>query len=240
MTQNQINYWNLQESKRHNVAGEQETNRHNVVTENETNRHNVATEGIDLGKLNETIRHNKASEGLASRGYDIQESQLRETNRHNIATENLGVGQLNLGYGQLAATNRDLDIKSQQQAETARHNQASEILTGTDLNIKSDVLAETNRHNVVGEQISKYQAVSQADLNSSLTALNEVRTTWEQINQSKNIALSDAKIRQINAGISKMEKEMSLLESQKTQTDLNNFWNTYNEIFSAVEALIPG
>lgn len=237
MTQNQINYWNYRETGRHNLATEGETNRHNVVTENETQRHNMvgereterhnrATEGIDLSKLAETQRHNRASESLAGRGYDIEEYKARELARHNQAQEGL--------------TGVDLSIRQQSLGETVRHNMAQESLTGYDLNIKSGQLEETGRHNVATEQISKYQAVSQNQVNESLTALNEVKATWEQLNQSKNVQLSDAKIRQIDAGISKMQKEMDLLESQKTQTDLNNFWHTYNEIWSAVEALIPG
>lgn len=233
MTNNQINYWNLQETKRHNVVGETETNRHNVATETETNRHNVMTEKIDLGKLNETIRHNKAGEGLTSRQLDIQEATLRETGRHNRATEGL-TGQ------QLSLQNRQVDLGFGQLGESIRHNQATERLTGTDLNIKSGVLDETTRHNVVSEQISKLGAISQRDLNESISALNDVRSTWEGLQASQNVKLTDAKIRQINAGINKMEDEMALIQSQKKQVDLNNFWNTYNEIFSAVEALIPG
>ena len=87
MTQNQINYWNLKETQRSNLARETETNRHNVASEKfgydtlgETKRHNVASENIDLSKLNETTRHNKVSE-------NIDLSKLYETSRHNQADE---------------------------------------------------------------------------------------------------------------------------------------------------------
>lgn len=46
MTQNQIAYWNLQETKRSNQVREGETNRHNVVTESETNRANLRKEEL--------------------------------------------------------------------------------------------------------------------------------------------------------------------------------------------------
>lgn len=101
MTHNQINYWNLQE-----------TNRHNVVTENETGRHNRATESIDLGKLNESIRHNQRTEGQTDVSLGIESGKLQETIRHNQATEGL--------------SGADLNIKADTLQETSRHNQTQE------------------------------------------------------------------------------------------------------------------
>lgn len=61
MTNNQINYWRLQEDARHNV-----------VSEKESNRHNIATEKQSVTELREQIRHNKASEKLTK--YSIKKS----------------------------------------------------------------------------------------------------------------------------------------------------------------------
>lgn len=62
MTANQLQYWNLQETKRSNLAKEGEEKRKNVENINaeyskleETKRHNQAAE-------TENIRHNKVSE----------------------------------------------------------------------------------------------------------------------------------------------------------------------------------
>lgn len=57
MTANQIAYWNLQESKRSNLAKELEMNRSNVAKELETNRSNVAKE-------KETHRSNRQKEKI--------------------------------------------------------------------------------------------------------------------------------------------------------------------------------
>lgn len=115
MTHNQIDYWNLKETERHNVVSEKETNRHNVVTEVETNRHNVATENIDLSKLGETKRHNIATEGIAQGNLNLGYHQLAETTRHNQASE--------------ALSNRDLSIKADTLMETGRHNLISESIS---------------------------------------------------------------------------------------------------------------
>ena len=58
MTAILVNYWNLQEQKRHNLAYEQETVRHNMSTEN------IQSAQVSLGyaQLNEDMRHNKVME----------------------------------------------------------------------------------------------------------------------------------------------------------------------------------
>lgn len=233
MTHNQIDYWKHREDARHNVATETETNRHNVRTEDETERHNRQTESVDLGKLNETVRHNKATEGLTGRDLDIKSQQLgltskqvQELQRHNLASEALAGNNLQYQYATLSEINR--------------HNVAQEGLSGYDLNIKAASQQEAARHNVSTEQISKYSAVSQAQVNESVAAYNDVRTTWAQLESSANVKLTDAKRRQVNKELERLDSQIGLLESQKTQTDLDNFWRTYDEIWSAVEALIPG
>ena len=101
MSQTQINYWNLNETKRSNRANEKETARHNKAQEGiawysaqtgrlqlaELKRSNRAQEKIkniqvDQGQqtINENIRHNQALEL-------VQQQGLEETHRHNIASE---------------------------------------------------------------------------------------------------------------------------------------------------------
>lgn len=93
MTTTQIQYWNLQESKRHSKETEAQ-GRHSLSIQEgqlqlgrdsltETNRHNLATEGIQRNTLSETIRHNKKGESISSK-------QLKETKRHNKAEEKIG------------------------------------------------------------------------------------------------------------------------------------------------------
>lgn len=111
----QVNYWTLQENKRHNVATEEiqsraqmeearhnkvyegETHRHNFVTENETMRHNVATERVQASQvalgwsqLSESTRHNKMMEGVQKQQAATQRMLGFETIRHNRTSEKLG------------------------------------------------------------------------------------------------------------------------------------------------------
>lgn len=107
MTNNQINYWNLQETKRHNVVSEDELKRHNIAGESETNRHNVQQEYIGFGNLAETTRHNKATEGYSF-------ASLAEATRHNKAAEALQSQSIDLGYDQLAETTRSNQERERQ------------------------------------------------------------------------------------------------------------------------------
>lgn len=83
MTGNQINYWNMVENKRHNLAGE-----------SETARHNKRSEDIDLSEISlrsdtlaETQRSNLANEAIKGRSNDIDLAKVAETRRHNVVGE---------------------------------------------------------------------------------------------------------------------------------------------------------
>lgn len=122
MTANQIAYWNLQETKRSNLAKESETSRHNLATEGkdlatlqETSAHNRATESIAAGQLGEQIRHNVSTETI-----DI--SRLNETARHNKASEELTAqsNYINQWYNETIAGLRKQELNLQQQKELQR------------------------------------------------------------------------------------------------------------------------
>lgn len=93
MLQQQINYWTLQETKRHNLVQEQltgeqiavakEGNQINWFTAKEAQRHNIQNEGVSWTNANENIRHNQVTEG-------IQNRTLNETIRHNKQQEGIG------------------------------------------------------------------------------------------------------------------------------------------------------
>nr|AVX53737.1 putative ORF1 [Marmot picobirnavirus] len=85
MTANQINYWNLQEKKRNNLA-----------VETETNRHNVASENIDLAALQESSRHNVTTEGQGQQNINLNWAKLQEDVRSHRANEELKGVDLNI------------------------------------------------------------------------------------------------------------------------------------------------
>lgn len=139
MLATQVSYWNLQETKRHNIAAESQAR--NELTE--TQRHNRRTEELQGWSIGETSRHNKAMEGETYRHNQAVESQawasLSELQRHNRQGEMQAYWNYlsDMGYKQSSVRQREseLDIRGQeaktkqyQADEAARHNKESEML----------------------------------------------------------------------------------------------------------------
>lgn len=212
MTTNQINYWNLQENKRHNVVTEGETNRHNVATETETNRHNLATEAVDLGKLNESIRHNQRTEQISA-------ATLAETNRHNVVSE----GEANRHNVQTERLDSvDLNIKQDQLGETQRHNQQTESVD------------KMNAHTsaVVGQ--------SERLRNDAETQYKEVLTTWEGLKNSPNVDLANAKVKAVQQQLKQIDSQIQRAQIQNTVDAWNAVNNSVRAAADIIDALIPG
>lgn len=220
MTTNQISYWQLQESKRSNLAKEketersnraqeglegrkvQETQRHNLVTESETERSNRVQEGIKRDTLTETTRSNKANES-------IKRDTLAETKRSNVVRE--------------IETSR---ANRAQEAETHRANLAKE--------------SETNRHNVVTEVEANKQNARMYDLQkeanalkersvASEEALNKARILQTQYQNDLIVAQTwgeEAKADEIKSKIKVNEAQIAKLEREKVETDrkIDKLW----------------
>lgn len=84
MTQNQIEYWKLQEALRHNQAVEAETKRSAIATLRETQRANRAKE-------EETRRSNTSRESiaLAEAGVGMERNEIEREKAHNTYNTNM-------------------------------------------------------------------------------------------------------------------------------------------------------
>ena len=82
MTQNQIEYWKLQEALRHNIATETESERaaraqlrelkrSNKAKEQETSRHNASSESIDLFKASNDFNRNEVYSRDVQNKYEL-------------------------------------------------------------------------------------------------------------------------------------------------------------------------
>lgn len=159
MTANQINYWNLQETKRSNLA-----------RETEATRHNKEVEGYNTGSLLETARHNQANEQEASR-HNIQSENLSfitasEMARHNKASEGIDRSKVAVQQGQLA--------------ETVRHNRENDAWLGYD-KYTDRMNAETNRY---ASQHKAYSDYMQAEKAKSEIGLNRKKGTEIEYNMA--------------------------------------------------------
>lgn len=203
MTHNQIDYWSLQESKRHNQQVENEASRHNVSEERETNRHNIETEKFNISNLNETQRHNVATEGESKRHNIAAEN---ETNRHNVSTEQ--------------QANREL-------AETNRHNAISEYHQAVDLNVDAGRAAEQQRHNIATEQNATAMTNETIRHNQAQEAIQRAQVAFDaqykqtmadvsRFQSSAGAALTIAQQREIDARIKKMQEDIKIAQQSNT------------------------
>lgn len=149
MTNNQIQYWKLQqdrsalaETQRHNL----ETEKLGVATLNETSRHNVAGEQHNVSVLSESNRHNLASEKL-----DI--GKLAETNRHNLVEESLkdAANLINRFVASTNNSNKLTELYEQQRSNRSRE-------------------AETERHNKALEALDQFEAIVEQNYKSAMIA----------------------------------------------------------------------
>lgn len=169
MTSNQIKFWELQERKRSNMAGEQETARSNRAKEAltsasnlETMRHNVQGETQAAADLLERSRSNRANEALSAARNALTAAQNTESVRHNIQQEVIGrsqaTGTLLRGRASMvqAGTGQSQAITAQRsQKEMERHNQAEEAIGWANVSAKTatDVLGTLG--NLVGRVIGR-------------------------------------------------------------------------------------
>lgn len=148
MTNNQVQYWALRESARHNQEVEaqgrasiQETVRHNLVSEDQQ----WTSLNISERNLVETMRHNLVAE-------DQQQQSINESVRHNKQSEAIGFGQIRATV-QAASISAGAAITSANiAAETTRRGQdINAFISGMNIGVAQQN-ADTNALNAKTEQ----------------------------------------------------------------------------------------
>lgn len=169
ITQNQLNYLGLQETKRNNLVVSAETGRHNLATEQETARHNIVSE-------NDTRSHYERQDDTARRNVDelsrhnlVSEQQavasLSETSRHNRATEALGNREL----GESKRSHKANEANTRRgQTVTARTNVTTAKLNAKTSRANAKTAAEASKFAAqVGANVKAYTAELQNAFNES-------------------------------------------------------------------------
>lgn len=179
----------LNESIRHNQAGESESRRHNVADENiinswysgqlaETHRHNVINEGISTHQAQSQRLSATASYLSAQQQSRLADASLMQA---GVAAENARINQFNamtrrdeleLGYEELARTDSRLNIDAQNAQTNAinaaanQRNAATRFLeygSSTGGNVNEDVANEIAQQRADTEQQrSEYQNLKDA------------------------------------------------------------------------------
>lgn len=137
MLNTQVQYWALQETKRHDLVTESiqrdtlnESIRHNTKSESqidfqnmETQRHNMITEQFNWSTLNESIRHNKQMEGIGWTNAKAAQTQAAASMKQaQAALQNAATNRVN------AQTQQRLADIQQQNANTQEKNAQTNFL----------------------------------------------------------------------------------------------------------------
>lgn len=221
MTQNQINYWNLQETKQHNRTSEVETERHDRATEVEQNRHNISVES-------ETYRSNRATEdwrdrSLAetakhNRNTEVTQSYLaNETKRHNLSTEQQSQQKLN----------QDNFISVRSLEEQNRHNLAVEANAREQTSVSRSLAAEQATHNRATEQIDRIR-------NQVEAAYKQTQSNVALLTAGQKEDLTYAQVQQLNQQVSKMKSDVRLAQ----QSNDIRMWEAANGSINTVGNLV--
>lgn len=241
MLQTQVNYWNLVETQRHNLASEDyynrslsETNRHNLMTEaqnqsslNEQARHNTTTEYLTYQAQNENVRHNQIME---AQGWSV----ISETNRHNVATENEN------NRHNVRMENETVRHNTTTENETTRHNLASENIDY--INSQTNRYnAETNRMNAYTNQrnasTNAYNASVNADYSSGMLDIgmkNASTNALKQFTYDSSVQ-SQNKLNTANADLAKKKAHYAGQENAREWVNTGiNALNAVGKIFGSI------
>lgn len=213
----QVQYWNMVENKRHNVA-----------TERETKRHNLATEDLGYKTLTETIRHNYAQE-------DYWNRSLAEQQRHNIVSEAIDYGNLLVGQKN-AESNRLNALANQANAATNRMSALNSYSLGLEANkIAAGNLRETEYRNSIQREYNRAQ-IERLENQSEVATYEAITKRYGAVSQGNvNKAVAFANVANARTNQSKQQ----LASSQFKWNQKMNVWTqglqTYDRVLDTLK-----
>lgn len=206
MTKNQIDYWRLEEDKRHNRATERETNRANVEREVEQARTNLANEGI------------KATANMInSRHYQNQDALTRDANaikrESNVLTRQIESERQELTKSQILT---NAEIAREQMLSNQRVAQTSAGVGYAQVGLGYSQLSEQTRSALANESIrEESNAINRLDAGTRRLSYSLESTKWNQSGYGEQRARTGLLNAQMQTEASKSE-----LNQQQSQTEV--------------------
>jgi hypothetical protein len=186
----QVQYWTMQENKRHNLVAEAQ-NRRNL----EIQQYNADTNRMNA---TENIRHNKAVETETNRHNVVSENQgwavITETNRHNLVMESQGWANIDVATRN-AASNELNAQTNRMNAQTNRLNYGVNAMNANtrllEYSLDSWFKAEDIRVRDKNLEISKFKAVTDYNVNSTNASTNRMNAETNAQNADTNARNAD-------------------------------------------------
>lgn len=208
----QVQYWTLQETKRHDVA-----------TEAETAKHNRVQEDIGYRNLFEVVRHDVAQE-------DYWNRSLEETGRHNRMMERIDYSNVLVGQ-QNADTNRMNAQTNAYNAATNRLQVEYNYSLGSQANaISAGNLEQATRRNTMeARQINA--KIKQMEAQTDINWFNAATQRGVGVSQAKSAARSSA-ASVYSAGANVARSQAQLQQQELAQKQFN--WNKKMDVWQNV------
>lgn len=195
MLNTQVEYWKLQESKRHNVATEQLSRDQlgfSYAQLAEDTRHHQADERQNYYSYLETSRHNKASEDIAYRNIDLGYANLSELSTHNRAMEDIGRTQARASL--ISASASVMQAKAAQTTAAANLQNAQTNAQNAQTRIdelsiereKAEHINALNKAKTKTEKANRRLAYAQAKANRAKQEYTDIQSSWYAVDQIRS------------------------------------------------------
>lgn len=214
----QVDFWKLQENKRHNVVTEQQNARSLDIQQQDANtrefsaheqkRHNLVVEEQGWASIHETGRHNQVTEQLQSRSNDIA-AYNAESNRMNAMTNAAEIPIMWFN------------------AETQR----SSVQNEYQLKSKSNEIAERNANTAEKQAQIQWLSVIYGDYNTSAS----VDINRQKVENDYQLGVQSNDIRQQEANTHQEQLDLG-----KQQLDLQKREFTWRIIDDSADKVIKG
>lgn len=188
MLSTQVEYWKLQETKRHNTA----TEGFSYAQLAEDTRHHKADERQNYYSYLETSRHNRAAEDIGYRNIDLGYANLSELSTHNRAMENIGRTQ-----AQASLISANASVMQARAAQTtaaanwqnAQTNATNAVTRQDELKLERNKAKYTNKLNrakIRTEKAKQNLAYAQAGEHRAKEEYTDMQTSWYAVDEIRS------------------------------------------------------
>lgn len=202
MLNTQVEYWKLQETKRHNAVSEG----FSYAQLAEDTRHHQADERQNYYSYLENSRHNRSTEDIGYRNVDLGYANLSELSTHNRAMESIGETQARASmisanasqaHARAALISANASVMQAQAAQTTAAAALQNASTNSyEAQIKRDelTLAQTKapyenmltRAKTATERAKRKEASSAAEANRARKEYTDIQSSWYAVDEIRS------------------------------------------------------
>lgn len=188
MLSTQVEYWKLQETKRHNTA----TEGFSYAQLAEDTRHHKADERQNYYTYLENSRHNRAAEDIGYKNIDLGYANLSELSTHNRAMEAIGQTQAraSLISANAAVMNaRAAQVSAAANMQNAATNATNALTRQDELKLERSKAKYVNKLNTAKtrtERARQREANTAAAANRAKQEYTDIQSSWYAVDEVRS------------------------------------------------------